>query len=51
MPCEVKSGEAGLELGYDRESALSKDLDCSVSEASDESELLMSTHAADLRTA
>lgn len=51
MPCEAKRGEAGLELGDERESALSKDLECSMSEASEESELAMSRPAADLRTA
>lgn len=51
MACEAKRGEAGLELGYDVDPVLSKDLECSVSEASEESELLMSAPPADRRTA
>jgi len=48
VPLVLNMGDAGIESGYDLEPLLSKDLDCSVSEVSDESELL--SHAREPRT-
>ena len=49
MPRE-DMGEAGIESGNICERLLSKDLDCSVSDTSDDVELLISSHSLEPRT-